>query len=34
MTVDQDSCVGCGRCLGACNFDAIYFNQRQRPGGP
>lgn len=25
MTVDQDNCVGCGRCLGACNFDAIYF---------
>ena len=23
MTVDQDNCVGCGRCLGACNFDAI-----------
>lgn len=19
------SCMGCGRCLGACNFDAIYF---------
>ena len=18
------NCVGCGRCLGACNFDAIY----------
>ncbi len=25
MTVDQTNCVGCGRCLGACNFDAIYF---------
>lgn len=24
MTV-TDSCVGCGRCLGACNFDAIAF---------
>lgn len=24
MTVSPD-CVGCGRCLGACNFDAIYF---------
>ena len=24
MTVTQ-SCVGCGRCLGACNFDAISF---------
>ena len=20
-----DHCVGCGRCLGACNFDAISF---------
>ncbi len=25
MTVNQENCVGCGRCLGACNFDAIYF---------
>ena len=25
MTVDGDNCVGCGRCLGACNFDAIEF---------
>lgn len=25
MTVNQDNCVGCGRCLGACNFDAIAF---------
>ncbi|MEE0777048.1 MAG: DUF362 domain-containing protein, partial [Bacillota bacterium] len=23
MTVDQNHCVGCGRCLGACNYDAI-----------
>lgn len=23
--VDAASCVGCGRCLGACNFDAISF---------
>ena len=22
--IDQDKCVGCGRCIGACNFDAIY----------
>lgn len=21
---DYDKCVGCGRCIGACNFDAIY----------
>ena len=26
MTVDQANCVGCGRCLGACNFDAIAFH--------
>lgn len=25
MSVDMDHCVGCGRCLGACNFDAIAF---------
>ena len=25
MTVDYNHCVGCGRCLGACNFDAIEF---------
>ena len=25
MTV-TDKCVGCGRCLGACNFDAISFS--------
>ncbi|MEE0435254.1 MAG: DUF362 domain-containing protein [Peptococcaceae bacterium] len=27
MTV-TDNCVGCGRCLGACNFDAIDFARR------
>ena len=25
MTVNTANCVGCGRCLGACNFDAISF---------
>ena len=25
MTVNRDNCVGGGRCLGACNFDAIRF---------
>jgi len=25
MHVDLDKCVGCGRCLGSCNFDAIEF---------
>ena len=24
--IDHNKCVGCGRCLGACNFDAIYNN--------
>ena len=33
MHVDEAHCVGCGRCLGACNFDAIqppdsHSNQR------
>lgn len=27
MEVNYDNCVGCGRCLGACNFDAISFAQ-------
>lgn len=27
MHVDENHCVGCGRCLGACNFDAIDFVQ-------
>ena len=27
MTVNLDNCVGCGRCLGACNFDAISFGE-------
>ena len=22
--IDYDKCRGCGRCIGACNFDAIY----------
>ncbi|MEI6057245.1 MAG: DUF362 domain-containing protein [Lentisphaerota bacterium] len=25
MHVNDENCVGCGRCLGACNFDAIAF---------
>ena len=25
MHVDKEHCVGCGRCVGACNFDAIDF---------
>jgi uncharacterized Fe-S center protein len=29
MTVDTTSCVGCGRCVGACNFDAIGFQNNQ-----
>ena len=27
MTVNKANCVGCGRCLGACNFDAISFTE-------
>lgn len=23
-SIDHNRCAGCGRCLGACNFDAIY----------
>jgi uncharacterized Fe-S center protein len=26
MMVNHENCVGCGRCLGACNFDAIVFD--------
>lgn len=22
--IDESKCAGCGRCIGACNFDAIY----------
>lgn len=29
MHVNQANCVGCGRCLGACNFDAIDFANDQ-----
>lgn len=29
MHVNQNNCVGCGRCLGACNFDAIDFKNDQ-----
>lgn len=29
MTVNYDNCVGCGKCLGACNVDAIYFEKSQ-----
>lgn len=25
MHIDEKNCLGCGRCLGACNFDAISF---------
>ncbi len=25
MQINKDNCVGCGRCIGACNFDAIAF---------
>ncbi len=26
MKINVDNCVGCGRCIGACNFDAIVFS--------
>ena len=25
MSINSANCVGCGRCIGACNFDAIAF---------
>lgn len=25
MGINPDTCAGCGRCIGACNFDAISF---------
>ena len=31
MSVDKNNCVGCGRCLGACNFDAINFEDYHAP---
>lgn len=31
MKVNYTNCVGCGRCLGACNFDAISFENEQAP---
>ena len=31
MSVVLDNCVGCGRCLGACNFDAIRFRGDNAP---
>ena len=31
MHINLDNCVGCGRCLGACNFDAIHFAQNNAP---
>lgn len=31
MEVLLDNCVGCGRCLGACNFDAIDFMNYNAP---
>ena len=31
MRVNLDHCVGCGRCLGACAFDAIDFIQNNAP---
>lgn len=30
MHIDGANCVGCGRCIGACNFDAIEFENWAR----
>ena len=27
MSIDKKHCLGCGRCLGYCNFDAISFKE-------
>ena len=27
MSINSDNCLGCGRCIGACNFDAIAFRE-------
>ena len=29
-SIDHNRCVGCGRCLGACNFDAIFTTKTIR----
>ena len=31
MHIDKEHCVGCGRCLGASNFDAINFENFHAP---
>ena len=32
-SLTTNKCEGCGRCIGACNFDAIYSIDRQRQRG-
>ncbi len=32
MTVNYAACVGCSRCIGGCNFDAIEFNSSNAAG--
>jgi uncharacterized Fe-S center protein len=31
-TIDQTKCIGCGECLCACKFDAIYINWNEDAG--
>lgn len=31
MSINTENCVGCGRCLGACNFNAIEFSNWSAP---
>jgi uncharacterized Fe-S center protein len=31
MSVNTDNCVGCGRCIAACNFDAISSTDYHAP---
>ena len=31
MGVNDDNCLGCGRCIGACSFDAISFADYSAP---
>ena len=31
MLIDKEHCLGCGRCIGACNFDAISFEDFHAP---